>query len=110
MDKDGPDTGIFRLVRYRWLFIFHARLRDLPFPGVPKSRKVRLLVNPIGGKGNAMNLVTSLALPVYKAAGCEVDLIGKGVAAPVTSSEADTQYTVAQRLNMQSMQKLSQGI
>lgn len=35
------------------------------------------MVNPIGGKGNAMSLVNSLALPVYRAAGCEVDVIGK---------------------------------
>jgi hypothetical protein len=35
------------------------------------------LVNPIGGKGNAMSLVNSLALPVYRAAGCEVDVIGE---------------------------------
>jgi hypothetical protein len=45
--------------------------------GTPRGRKIRLLVNPIGGKGKAVSLVNTLALPVFKAAGCEVEVIGR---------------------------------
>ena len=48
-----------------------------PTSGTPRGRKVRLLVNPIGGQGKAVSLVNRLALPVFKAAGCEVEVIGK---------------------------------
>ena len=48
-----------------------------PLSGTSRGRRVRLLVNPIGGKGKAVSLVNMLALPVFKAAGCEVEIIGR---------------------------------
>lgn len=34
-----------------------------------------LLVNPIGGKGKAREVVQSVALPILQAAGCAVEVV-----------------------------------
>ncbi len=40
-------------------------------------RRVLLLVNPIGGKGKAKSLVDSVAIPIFTAAGCPLEVIGE---------------------------------
>lgn len=48
---------------------FHHKTGNSP------NRRVLLLVNPIGGKGNARTLVKNEALPVLYAAGCRVEVV-----------------------------------
>lgn len=45
--------------------------------GVKPGRKVALLLNPIGGKGKARELVKTVALPILEAAGLQVEVYGK---------------------------------
>lgn len=54
-------------------FLFILRLFEI---GARQGRKIRLLINPVGGKGNGVYQVNKFALPVFTAAGCEVDVIG----------------------------------
>jgi sphingosine kinase len=46
------------------------------FVGVKPGRKVALLLNPIGGKGKARELVKTIALPILEAAGLQVEVYG----------------------------------
>lgn len=40
-------------------------------------RKVLLLVNPVGGKGKARQIVKEEVLPIFEAAWCKVDMRGE---------------------------------
>lgn len=48
---------------------------------VKPGRKVALLLNPIGGKGKARELVKTVALPILEAAGLQVEVYGTSRAA-----------------------------
>lgn len=50
--------------------------------GVKRGRKVALLLNPIGGKGKARELVKSVALPILEAAGLQVEVYGMFATSP----------------------------
>jgi sphingosine kinase len=48
----------------------------MPLIGVQRGRRVALLLNPIGGKGKARQLVKTIALPILEAAGLKVEVYG----------------------------------
>jgi sphingosine kinase len=73
--------------------------------GVKQSRRVRLLINPVGGKGKARHLVNTLALPVFAAAGCPVEVIGS---LSIHSNYTESCSSVSiKKPNMLSMRKTS---
>ncbi|WWC88576.1 uncharacterized protein L201_003488 [Kwoniella dendrophila CBS 6074] len=44
------------------------------YQGMKRSKRVLLLVNPVGGKGKAKSIVHDTVLPILQSAGCDVDL------------------------------------
>ncbi|WWC70765.1 uncharacterized protein I206_104716 [Kwoniella pini CBS 10737] len=44
------------------------------YRGIKRSKRVLLLVNPVGGKGKAKSIVHDTVLPILQSAGCQVDL------------------------------------
>ncbi|WVR06330.1 hypothetical protein IAU60_003361 [Kwoniella sp. DSM 27419] len=44
------------------------------YNGLQASKRVLLLVNPVGGKGKAKSIVHNTVIPILEAAGCQVDL------------------------------------
>lgn len=51
-----------------------AALMAAAYPVTKPQRRVLLLLNPIGGKGKAKQLVAKEVVPVLEAAGCSVDM------------------------------------
>lgn len=51
-----------------------AELMAAAYPVTAPCRRVLLLLNPVGGKGKAKQLVAKEVVPVLEAAGCKVDL------------------------------------
>lgn len=51
-----------------------AELMAAAYPVTAPCRRVLLLLNPVGGKGKAKQLVAKEVVPVLEAAGCRVDM------------------------------------
>lgn len=52
-------------------------LTAFPIPVTKPYRRVLLVVNPVGGRGKGRQIVRNVALPIFEAAGCTVDLVGE---------------------------------
>ncbi|BDD54708.1 hypothetical protein MAP00_000305 [Monascus purpureus] len=50
------------------------RLLDLAYGDARKHKRLKVLINPFGGKGNAANLYKKHAAPIFAAARCHVDV------------------------------------
>lgn len=50
------------------------RLLELAYGDAQRSKRLRILINPFGGKGYAQNLYSEYAAPIFEAAGCSIDL------------------------------------
>jgi sphingosine kinase len=50
------------------------RLVDLAYGDAQRNKRLRVLINPYGGKGYAKDLYTEYAAPMFEAAGCTTDL------------------------------------
>ncbi|TIA72573.1 hypothetical protein E3P92_02181 [Wallemia ichthyophaga] len=42
--------------------------------GIPRARKLKVLVNPVGGQGNAIRYYNERVFPILRSSGCTVDL------------------------------------
>lgn len=51
------------------------KLTQLAYPDTKPYRKLKVIINPIGGPGKALQLYKSRVLPILDAAGCTVDSI-----------------------------------
>ncbi|KAJ5753165.1 hypothetical protein N7520_010082 [Penicillium odoratum] len=50
------------------------KLLDLAYGNVPRSRRLKILINPFGGQGKAAALYQREAAPIFAAAGCKLDV------------------------------------
>lgn len=53
--------------------VWTAKLLDLAYGNATRAKKLKVLVNPFGGKGTAFNTYERYAAPVFAAARCQVD-------------------------------------
>lgn len=51
-----------------------TKLLDLAYGPAKRNKTLKVLVNPFGGKGTALNMYQRYAAPVFAAAGCKVDM------------------------------------
>lgn len=51
-----------------------TKLLDLAYLDAKRKKKLKVIVNPFGGKGTALQLYQQYAAPVFAAAQCQVDL------------------------------------
>lgn len=63
IDKEGPAIEA-------WV----AKLLDLAYGTAQRRRRLKILINPFGGKGTAASLYQTYAAPIFAAAGCQVDV------------------------------------
>ncbi|GLI73870.1 sphinganine kinase lcb4 [Penicillium ochrochloron] len=50
------------------------KLLDLAYGTAQRRKRLKILINPFGGKGNAGNLYQKYAAPIFAAAHCQVDV------------------------------------
>lgn len=51
-----------------------AKLLELAYGNAKRKKKLKVIVNPFGGKGTALSLYETYAAPVFAAAQCQVDM------------------------------------
>ncbi|KAJ5491158.1 hypothetical protein N7539_002725 [Penicillium diatomitis] len=51
-----------------------ARLLDLAYGAAERRKRLKVLINPHGGKGNAASLYQKYAAPIFAAARCQLDV------------------------------------